>query len=129
MEISTKFTVDSIREELGAVAFEVVRTWTDAARRLRRDPRAQAATADGAPLRCGRARVRRRPARPARPAWSHGARHRSRVTRRDRLRLRPAAGVARGLGRRAPPPTERVHDRVPPSSAGWASRRWVWWPT
>ena len=30
MEISTKFTVDSIREELGAVAFEVVRTWTDA---------------------------------------------------------------------------------------------------
>jgi uncharacterized SAM-dependent methyltransferase len=30
MEISTKFTVDSIREELGAVAFEVVRTWRDA---------------------------------------------------------------------------------------------------
>jgi L-histidine N-alpha-methyltransferase len=30
MEISTKFTVDSIREELGAVAFDVVATWTDA---------------------------------------------------------------------------------------------------
>ncbi len=29
MEISTKFTVDSIREELGAVGFEVARTWTD----------------------------------------------------------------------------------------------------
>jgi L-histidine N-alpha-methyltransferase len=30
MEISTKFTVDSIREELGAVAFEIMGTWTDA---------------------------------------------------------------------------------------------------
>jgi L-histidine N-alpha-methyltransferase len=30
MEISTKFSVGSIREELGAVAFEVVATWTDA---------------------------------------------------------------------------------------------------
>jgi L-histidine N-alpha-methyltransferase len=30
MEISTKFSVDSIREELGAVAFEVAHTWTDA---------------------------------------------------------------------------------------------------
>src|SRR6478736_5315191 len=29
MEISTKFTVETIRDELGAVAFDVVRTWTD----------------------------------------------------------------------------------------------------
>jgi L-histidine N-alpha-methyltransferase len=30
MEISTKFTVDTIRDELGAVGFDVVRSWTDA---------------------------------------------------------------------------------------------------
>jgi L-histidine N-alpha-methyltransferase len=29
MEISTKFTVDSIREELSAVGFDVAHTWTD----------------------------------------------------------------------------------------------------
>jgi L-histidine N-alpha-methyltransferase len=29
MEISTKFTVETIRDELGAVGFEVVRSWTD----------------------------------------------------------------------------------------------------
>ena len=98
-------------------------------RRLRRHAWRARATAEGAPLRCGRARV---PA-VALPAlldlqWSHGARHRSRVTRRDRLRLCPAAGVARGLGR------GRRHDRagprrVRPSSPAWASRRWAWWPT
>ena len=42
MEISTKFTLDSIREELAAVGFDVVGTWTDTGRRLRRDARAQA---------------------------------------------------------------------------------------
>jgi L-histidine N-alpha-methyltransferase len=30
MEISTKFTVESIREELASAGFEVLRTWTDA---------------------------------------------------------------------------------------------------
>jgi L-histidine Nalpha-methyltransferase len=29
MEISTKFTVAGIREELGAVGLDVVETWTD----------------------------------------------------------------------------------------------------
>ena len=31
MEISTKFTVETIREELAAAGFEVTETWTDPA--------------------------------------------------------------------------------------------------